>query len=39
MNRFTVLTNRLKEIILATKLANGAPTDKDKTPTPQEPEK
>lgn len=39
MNRFTVLTNRLKEIILATKLANQAPTDKDKAPTPLEPEK
>lgn len=39
MDRFTILTNRLKEIILAAKLANQAPTDKQKDPTPLEPEK
>ena len=39
MNRFTLLTNRLKEIILAARLANQAPTDKQNNPTPQEPEK
>jgi hypothetical protein len=39
MDRFTKLTNRLKEVILATKLASQSAADKDKTPTPQEPEK
>lgn len=38
MNRFNALADRLKEIILATRLANQAPTDKNKPSTPQEPE-
>lgn len=38
MDRFAMLSNRLKEIVLAAKLANQAPTDKDKPLTPQEPE-
>lgn len=37
MNRFNALADRLKEIILATRLANQALTDKNKPPTPQEP--
>lgn len=39
MDRFTMLANRLKEVVLATKLATQTATDKDKPPTPQEPEK
>jgi hypothetical protein len=38
MDRFAMLSNRLKEIVLATKLANQAPADKDKPVIPQEPE-
>ena len=38
MDRFAMLSNRLKEIVLAAKLANRAPTDKDKPLTPQEPD-
>lgn len=39
MNRFAFLTNRLKEIILAAKIANQVPSDKQKDPAPLEPEK
>jgi hypothetical protein len=38
MNRFTKMTDRLKEIILASRLATQPPVDKQSTPTPQEPE-
>lgn len=39
MNCFTKLTNHLKEIVLATRLASQSSPDKDKPLTPQEPEK
>lgn len=39
MDRFTILKNRLREIALASKLTTQPFVDKDKTPTPQEPEK
>ena len=39
MDRFTMLANRLKEIVLATKLVTQPVVDKDKPVAPQEPEK
>jgi hypothetical protein len=38
MDRFTILANRLKEAILAAKLASQPIPVADKPPTPQEPE-
>ena len=38
MDRFTMLANRLKEVILAAKLANQPTAPPNKPPTPQEPE-
>jgi hypothetical protein len=39
MDRFAVLKNRLKEIALTSKLLSHPFTEKEKVPTPQEPEK
>ena len=39
MDRFTTLKNKLKEIVLASKLTTQPFVYKDKAPIPQEPEK
>lgn len=39
MHRITLLKNKIKEVVLASKLINSALQDKEKTEIPQEPEK
>ena len=39
MHRITLLKNKIKEVVLASKLINSALQDKQKPEIPQEPEK